>query len=572
MFARKSNRFLKTILALVSLYYLLSVIWLVIYLPDFQPLGGPDESLHISLTKYLVNHHSWPAWDTPELKRYVTGASYATGSSFGYWVEAVLLELTGRNRFSGLLFFGIIFGILVWVFRKSPLAGLAGFALLTPQTIFIFSYVNSDAWSCLIAFLLGCAIVRFKKNPTSTARLTELMIASGACISCRNHIWAIGFVALLFAITPHLKSIIQKNLKGLCIALIAGTIIASWWPITSYLVNDGDFIGLVSGKKAVELFGDPERNSLALSLDQFNWPVFTIWTSCSFYGRWGWMTVSLPTYCYILALPLFVGLIILLWSRMTRWLPIFLTLILFNIFLLLVYSTTYDFQPQGRYLFGSYFIILGIMAHEISGLFTSQKDDKKKSKDDKPSRYEKIVLAISIALLALNMFSSISLSGKIHNVKDSFYVYVGSIFLKQGEWEEVEKIAQAGLKRHPENSQLYNALGSAIQNMNRTDEAEACFKKSIELNPKQTQAYTYLSNLYLIQNRFDEAIVQGELLIEKSPGAIEGYAILLAVYEKKGDTEKMKEICHRLLKHRKNHVLAVKTLRKIEKAEKKQKE
>jgi Tfp pilus assembly protein PilF len=569
MIARKSNRFLKTILVLVSLYYLVSVIWLVVYLPDFQPLGGPDESLHISLTKYLVNHHSWPAWDTPELKRYVTGASYATGSSFGYWVEAVFLEFTGRNRISGLLFFGVIFGILVWVFRKSPLAGLAGFALLTPQTIFIFSYVNSDAWSCLIAFLLGCAIVRFKKDPTSTARLTELMIASGACISCRNHIWAIGFVALLFAIIPHLKSIIQKNLKGLCIALIAGTIIASWWPITSYLVNDGDFIGLASGKKAVELFGDPEQNSLAQSLDQFNWPVFTIWTSCSFYGRWGWMTVSLPGICYVLALPLFMGLILLLWSRMTRWLPIFLTLILFNIILLLVYSTTYDFQPQGRYLFGSYFIILGIMAHEIAGLFTTQKDNKKKVNDLKLSRYEKKILILSLTLLALNMFSSISLSEKIHNVKDSFYVYMGTIFLKQGEWEEVEKIAQAGLKRHPENAQLYNALGSAIQNLNRTDEAEACFRKSLELKPKQNQAFTYLGNLYLIQNRLDEAIEQGEILTERFPILVEGYAIMLAAYEKKQDTEKMKEVCHQLLKHRKNHFLAVETLKKLEKAEKK---
>ena len=565
----KRHQPIKILFVLISVIYLAIVVLLVFTLPDSKPLGGPDESLHISLTEYLVNHHSWPAWDSNEVKRYVNGASYATGSSFGYWIEAFFLEISGRSRMAGLLLYTIIISILFITFRKVPLAGLVVLALLTPQTFFIFSYVNSDAWSCLIAFFLGCAIVRFKKDPLNTYRISELMIASGACISCRFQIWAIGFFALVLAITPHLKTILQKNLKGLMIALVAATVIASWWPVTSYSVNDGDFVGLESGQKAVEKFGKPEAETLAQPLDQFEWAKFAVWTSSSFYGRWGWMTVALPGFYYWTALLLFTALTLLSWSRMIRWLPIFLSLIILNVILLIVYSTTYDFQAQGRYLFGSYFIVLGIMSNELVTSFAqknenSKKKSKRKLNDETLKPFEKRILTVSLLLIACNILSTTTLYSKVHSADASFHVRAGIYLLKQGEWEQAEKNLRSALRKQPEDHNAYNLLGLAVLRMNRLDEAEVYFKKSIELDSKQLSAYLNLARFYLAQGRVDEAITQGNIAINLHPQFNDGHRVLISAYESKQDAQKLKELCSKILEINPDNLFANEYLEKLD--------
>ena len=79
------------------LFLFVSEVRLASDLTIYWPIGGNDEPMHLSMARSIATHGQWPRWDSEDLMRYY-GVSYASSSSFNYWIEGLLLKVTGQPR------------------------------------------------------------------------------------------------------------------------------------------------------------------------------------------------------------------------------------------------------------------------------------------------------------------------------------------------------------------------------------------------------------------------------------------------------------------------------------------
>lgn len=332
----------------VLAFYGLTALHLVRSLPRDFPYGGPDEAMHLSVSNYIAGHWHWPNWDSRELLRYPTGTSYASASSFGYWLAAISSKVTGSPRLAGLMLFYLLLAGLAWLHWRRPLLGWIGLAGMTPQVPFLFSYVNTEAWSIFIAACFGCALSWFSRRGIAASVVAVLVLAA-ACLTCRQHLWVLGGLAF-FWIAAWNRRVFVEQRKAVLIGLVPALLIASWWPVTSYMANAGDPVGFAAARRAREKFARPDAPKLAVPLDQVDWPSFISDTAKSLYGIWGHMYQRLEPIFYLAALVFGLGLVgCLLWICRDR-IVLSVLLISTNLALMVYYSTTYDYQPQGRYL------------------------------------------------------------------------------------------------------------------------------------------------------------------------------------------------------------------------------
>lgn len=384
---------------------------LALKLPVMFPWGGPDEPMHISLVKYIATYWEWPSWDSYKLLRYINGQSYSTGSSIVYWIHAVFLKLTGHNRFGAVLLFTVLLGFLWTIYRRNKDAGLFGLSLITPQCIFIFSYVNGDTGTIIVAFFLGVASACYLSAPEKKHYFYFFMLSSAACMTGKFHVWAVGFVVFAAIAIVNIRYIVRLPVRHIVTAGMTSLLIASWWPVTSYFANDGDMLGFTAQKKAMAVFGDPAYKLTTFDLDAFPFKVFLTLLMKSFYGVWGWMRCYLPDPVYVAAFLLVAVQIILLLIQMKRRAALLIALMIFNVLLVVIYSTGYDFQPQGRYLFPSYFILIGF---SVSSMAFHRNQESGKTVND-------ISRIVSIVLIALNIFAILVL-GKSYILPDVNHV------------------------------------------------------------------------------------------------------------------------------------------------------
>jgi hypothetical protein len=477
-------------------FYALVAIWLVFHLPDDAPYGGPDEPMHRSVSQYLAQHLAWPGWDSEELERYVNGVSYATGSSFGYWLEALLLRSSGQPRLSGLLLFFSYLLILGFLFRRDPLVGLLGMAALLPQVLFVFTYVNSDAWSMAIAFLLGLAISEFRANPTRRRSIVLLFTAAGACISCRQHTWVIGFAGFAYALLPHLRRLVREHSRWLIVASCAALVVASWWPVTSYFANDGDPVGFTAGRAAMARFGDPETSKELGSFGELPLLVFAVKTAESFYGRWGWMNVRLDTAYYAVAALVGCAFLWFLLTSRRSWAWLLFLTFGVNLALLLVYSIFYEVQAQGRYFFPAYFLVLGALLREAW----------EHPECIVPKKPRRVLVAWLSFLIALNAVASFTLTSRVMAAERSATPFLRgyAIFLR-GDYEKARGHYQEAIREVPSDARGFLGLAFVDIKQRRLAQAEVNLRKYLELAPEDQKVRDLLRSIVSEQRRAKRA-------------------------------------------------------------------
>ncbi len=390
---------LHTVFTLFVLCYLFLGFLLLTNLPHQHPTGGPDEPMHISMVEFISTHHAWPAWDSPEILRAERGVSYSNGSSVIYWLHALTYNLFNCHRI------GAYFALIIYLFAsvilyfKNKAAGLALTAGLLPQTLFIFSYVNADSGIIISALFFGLSVGFFYSNPKDLKRFFILFFFAGFTITSRQHLWPIAFITLLAVLFFERSVILKFNLWKWVSALTIGLIPAMWWFTTSYTANGGDVFGIFTTSKSILQFGDANLPTLAKGWNNFPLHFFFTLTLRSLYATWGWMNIHLRVFEYHLVA--FIALITIASLCKTLNKKIVLlstTLILFNIVLMIVYSIYYDYQPQGRYLFPSIYIFLGITA----GTLLTKK------------MYSKNLLILLTLFIAMNLFFSMTLATKYY--------------------------------------------------------------------------------------------------------------------------------------------------------------
>ncbi|MCG8589510.1 MAG: tetratricopeptide repeat protein [Proteobacteria bacterium] len=353
------------VIALLSVQ-VVGVAWLSRHVPYEHLSGGPDEPMHLSVANSIARHLTWPSWDSPELVRYRNGGSYATGPAFGYWIEGLLARGFGTNRLSGVLLFAGIAAVAGGLAWRRPLAGLVCAAVVTPQVMFIFAYVNADAWAVFVAFHLGLAIALVGSNPSDPRRLAYFLCSAAACLTSKPHLWALGFAAFSGTLAAYHGGFLAAAKRRQSWLILAGAVaIAAWWPLTSYFAH-GDFLGAAARQNALDTFGAGAGASLAKPWQELELGHFTTQVAKSMYGYWGWAWLPLPGAYYAAA-----ALLTPVWFAAgalsgKRWLAFFVGLPLLNFALLLVYSVNYDYQWQGRYLLPSLLLVCGVAAGRLA--------------------------------------------------------------------------------------------------------------------------------------------------------------------------------------------------------------
>lgn len=387
--------FVNTLFILCIIVYFFLGQYLLWNIPYTFPFGGPDEPMHLSMAEYIAKYLSWPQWDSTEVARNAYGVSYSPGGSIVYWLHGLSYKLFGHHRIGGYLLLLAYLLLSIIAYRKNQLAGFLLLAGLMPQTLFTFSYINSDVGTIIAALLFGLSVGMFVSGENNRKNFFLLLFFAGLTITAKLHLWAIAFLTLVWAVVYKRKVLFTYNKKIWIYALIAGLIPASWWFITSFFANDGDILGIFTSAKAIAKFGTPDLPSLAREWVDFSMSNFLQSTLLSFYANWGWLTLSLENYEYIVVAVVTLLIVITLYKEIDKKVFIFfLMLLLANFAFMIVYSVAYDYQAQGRYLFPSFYIILGM----ITVILINKKV------------FSKILLSLLILLSMQNLYFSTKLT------------------------------------------------------------------------------------------------------------------------------------------------------------------
>jgi len=411
-FSKNNNTLINTIFILSIITYVVLGQVLLWNIPYSFPFGGPDEPMHLSMAEYIANHLSWPQWDSTEVARNAYGVSYSPGGSIVYWLHGLSYRLFGYHRLGGYLLLLVYLLVSIMAYRKNKVAGFILIAALFPQSLFTFSYINSDVGTMIAALLFGLSVGLFLTGEVDKKNFFILLFFAGLTITAKLHLWAIAFLTLVWAVIYKRKVLFTYNKKVWITAIVIGLIPASWWFITSFLANDGDFLGIFTSAKAITKFGADNLPSLAREWSTFSMSEFLSSTLISLYANWGWMSLPLEIYHYFIVSVIALAIMVLVYQHIDKKVFIFFCMLLVaNFSFMVVYSVGYDYQAQGRYLFPSVYIIVGM----IVSIFIVKKV------------FSKALLVLLIVLSLLNI---------AYSTKLTLFSYIDTFLEKPVLWQD----------------------------------------------------------------------------------------------------------------------------------------
>lgn len=359
---------------------------------------APDELGRYSICQYIFNHWRLPHGGDMEIRMEAWGFSYAFQPILPYMIGAVLMKLTAlftSNAYFYIIaarFVSVICGIVMAVFvRKIAKRLFIGSAwqwiftflvMLLPQNMFMFVYVNTDSMA-----LMSSAIIVYAwlyGYDTNWSHKACILLSIGIIFNAMSYYNAyafilcsvIVFVAHYVSYTKVDKLTIQWNhllRKGLFISFLVflGT---GWWFIRSYILYDGDFLGLHIRTEYAEKYATTEylKPSKAKTYYIAGLSVFRMLKethyitdlSLSFIGQFGNMSIVLHKWMYrgygiIIGLST-IGLLIKKRRPLTllhfnkkdsfAFYSSMIICIIVPIFLCTYSSYVTDYQPQGRYI------------------------------------------------------------------------------------------------------------------------------------------------------------------------------------------------------------------------------
>lgn len=388
-------------------------------LADAPPMFGnpPDEHARYLIPKYICEHGSIPTGFEEEVRIPSYGFSYGLYNVFPYIVQGYVMRLvsmfTGSelillyaarfvNVISGTLMAAVVYLLGRRLFADRRFRWLFCFAVMyLPESLFMHTYVNSDSMCLLSTAMMVYALVSAYKD--GFTRANSLWLSGGIILCALSYYNAYGYI--LSSILLFLAYFIRREegrirydwkqmlKKGIFISLVV-LLGIGWWFIRSYLLFDGDFLGLATREEMAARYAIDAVNPQALStyqsrglsvLQMLREEDFFTGAFLSFVAAFGSMSIVGNIWMYR-AFKLFfaVGLggSIFLCRRPgsagsgethrtgISWKKVFFHInmifcILMPLVLLIHYSYTMDFQNQGRYLLPA---VIPLMYYTVSGL------------------------------------------------------------------------------------------------------------------------------------------------------------------------------------------------------------
>ncbi|MBQ8230557.1 MAG: hypothetical protein IJZ34_01295 [Lachnospiraceae bacterium] len=422
---------------LLLFLYLTGFVVIAATIALFQPLADtmpqmanpPDEHARFMVPWYICQHGTIPTGFEEEIRIPSYGFSYGLYNVFPYIVQGYLMRLASFftdsklillyvarfvNVASGTCMAYVVYLLSCKLFQAAGFGWAFCFAVMyLPQSLFLHTYVNTDSMCLLsVAMMLYGLVSAYREGFT---RVNCLWVCCGIILCALSYYNAYGYIlscSLLFAAyflqrkegrwTYDWRKMLKKGIF-ISVIVLAGI---SWWFIRSYILYDGDFLGLATREKMAIEYASPEVNPLTMStyenrgytiLEMMRENNFLESVFYSFVAAFGSMTITANIWiyrlykvffaagllsCVFLSFPILSGkteqsstrtdsLSALTVSSRTLsgWKQIFFHInmifcILMPMFLLLRYAYTMDFQTQGRYLMPA---LIPLMYYTIRG-------------------------------------------------------------------------------------------------------------------------------------------------------------------------------------------------------------
>lgn len=412
-------------------------LWLYIQHLD----ASPDEKMRYMIPQYIYRHGTLPHGADPEIVDGVWGNSYGFNPIISYIISAVLMKLTSffttgetalliAARLVSLLFGAanvwIVMKISEKIFpeRRNYQWLLIVLATLLPEAVFICSYVNVDAMALFAATLTIYIWILGMESGWKYRHCIALGISLSLCLLSYYNTYGFLVASFILFVGCHFmdkkdskKEIFVQLLKKGLLVLLVVFVCSGWWFIRSYILYDGDFLGMKTCDALSEMYAIPElKPSNRQTLAEQGVSIFDMifrkrWlasTGVSFIARFGYADIYIAIWMYLVVTVIvglgLVGVIIhgkqMLWKEeeqpkriLFHW--VMILAILMTVGISAYYSYTSDFQPQGRYCLPMltalmYFVAVGI-----------QKINEKYCKNEKTENLMVLCIIILFSVIAL---------------------------------------------------------------------------------------------------------------------------------------------------------------------------
>jgi hypothetical protein len=429
IFAHK-NTILLFVLYILGFFIIASSMALFQPIADTPPLfaNPPDEHARFLIPTYICEHGTLPTGYEAELRIPSYGFSYGIYNVFPYIVQGYVMRFVNLFTDSKLLLLyaargvnvccGTLMAVLVFLLSRKLFADrrfswLFCFAVMyLPESLFLHTYVNTDSMSLLSVTMIFYALTAAY---TEGFRMKNILWLSGGIALCAlSYYNAYGWILMAILVFPLYFMDREKGVrhfrwkemlkKGGLVSLlvIAG---CGWWFLRSYLIHDGDILGLATREQMSVQYGIPALNPA--NLVTYRDRDYSIWEMLreknffegafnSFVAVFGSMTILGNIWIYRFYKLFFLGGLAG-WSvyavmryirpgtiEQSKWINrsgskiyIYANLIvcgLLPLLLLIWYAYDTDYQDQGRYLMPAVLLIMygGAKGFEkIAGLFAS---------------------------------------------------------------------------------------------------------------------------------------------------------------------------------------------------------
>ena len=374
------------------IYYLWSVI-----LPYNK---APDEVMRYDIPNYIFYHNNLPRGDDPEICNDIFGTSYAFQpilsyifSAFAMKIAVLGLGMAEINMFHAARWISVISSCITVLYllkiSKKLFHGkklMVVLVALLPQFVFISSYVNNDALAVMSTAIIFYYWLEVLENNWKVSSCIVLSVGMSICalsyynayglLLCSAILFIINFIADIRKSVDK-KRILLKYVNRAAVMIGIVAILAGWWFIRSFILYDGDILGLETTRKLQQLNGSysilfsvyQQGYSLKYMLIDMQWIEKVI---MSFIGTFDYMILWLPGWLYkIYFVILLMGLAGCFYQNnkikesKKSLIIISILTILITVGLSVGYSYFSDCQAQGRYLLPMlipfmYFLSIGI--------------------------------------------------------------------------------------------------------------------------------------------------------------------------------------------------------------------
>jgi len=399
------------VLGAISLFALVNVLAWSVTIPFDR---GPDERAHFDVVRFEAEHHRIPEVGVDDPGATIIRAAdgyldpyytYSAQPGLSYIISAATIELAGASgdravalaRAPGMLY-GALFPLVLFLAvraalpRPPELAVLAALiGALWPQITFVFSYVNNDGLTLVVATATIASWYGGIRNGWRGSDLIRTGALAGLVLLNKPNGYPVAAATFfLIAFTGIRRP--GKILRRLALAGAATVVVAGWW------------FAIAFSRYGTDLFGEDRAATILADVDgqwasgrHYGFPMWELlvrkfprfgdyWISAmlkSGFGIFDRMTLMLPTFEYYVAAALvllsLVGILRRIrnkgtksWTeadqnvRLAHWVAVALipTLAVMSLYR----SWAVDFQAQGRHLFPAAAPFLTLLAMGLVSL------------------------------------------------------------------------------------------------------------------------------------------------------------------------------------------------------------